>query len=987
MKKIFTLLTILILITNTSEAAITSLTYDFENDSTSSPPTFITPISDGSTMNVFNSVVTGSNAVVVNNYGAVSNVNFLLDDFPESDYQQLTWKNAYNSSSFRAGFHLRGYYDGASKLNGYYFQVNPALGDVRIYSVDAGASTQLQLYSLTGQGISTVRYFRATVDGTTLTFERSANGSTWTTIGSLSNANHSSGRVYYREGFGVAGAGNAYYDDIIYTYDDSFSGDVVTPSAPLNPVATVGDSEIDLTWELPTDNGGSGIFDYQIEYKLSADMSWSIFNDGVSKSLAGTVTGLTAGQSYDFRISAINSAGAGTASSTVTETPVSLSGSVTITTPVDYQVLQRDGNNLADILITGTYTGTPTAVEARFGSSGAWTTIDDTLVGGNFSGTIQDQTGGQGALTVRFTNDTNVTDSVAYFGIGDIYAVAGQSNNSGRGDNDQVYTHATLRASLFGNDDVWKNLEDPFDSADNQVDSVSSDVFADMGSYVPLLATHFLEDQEVPIAFIPAAKGGVSIDSWAPGTSLYNSMERRIDEVGGVVKGVLWFQGESDGSMTQSEYATKLSALVDEIAADFGGAKTIVGMLGSSSGVGITRNTIRLAQKQVIDENVNAILGPAMYDVNIDDEGADGTHFSSNNDLSIFAERWWYALSKAFYGGADGFGPTLDDDSLYYNAVENTIYLDFTDDSTPAITTPNATTTAFEVLNDGSEITIDSLEYVDSNTIKLTLGSTPNTNEAITLSYAADNRSGIENAVYDSLGLPAMNFLEKNAEIRDVPSLPLNLIVTPGEESASLDWDAPASDGNSTITDYEIQYKLSSDGSWSTHSEGTNTLTSTVISNLVGGSSYDFRVRAVNSLGNSEYESSLNITPTEPEEEVEEAVPVRNSYSTSRLVMERNLLDNNKVTIQSLLMQISQLQKIIDQMINSGQGGEDNDLVCSPVLKVGSKGQNVKTLQTKLGLFSDGIFGNITLEAVKNFQTLKNLLVDGIAGPNTCNLL
>lgn len=52
-------------------------------------------------------------------------------------------------------------------------------------------------------------------------------------------------------------------------------------------------------------------------------------------------------------------------------------------------------------------------------------------------------------------------------------------------------------------------------------------------------------------------------------------------------------------------------------------------------------------------------------------------------------------------------------------------------------------------------------------------------------------------------------------------------------------------------------------------------------------------------------------------------------------------------------------------------------------LKRGSKGEEVKTLQRKLNLIADGIFGPITEEAVKAFQKVNGLTVDGIAGPKT----
>jgi len=53
------------------------------------------------------------------------------------------------------------------------------------------------------------------------------------------------------------------------------------------------------------------------------------------------------------------------------------------------------------------------------------------------------------------------------------------------------------------------------------------------------------------------------------------------------------------------------------------------------------------------------------------------------------------------------------------------------------------------------------------------------------------------------------------------------------------------------------------------------------------------------------------------------------------------------------------------------------------LLKVGSKGEDVKKLQSKLGLGSDGIFGRGTEESVKAFQLKNGLTPDGIVGEQT----
>jgi putative chitinase len=53
------------------------------------------------------------------------------------------------------------------------------------------------------------------------------------------------------------------------------------------------------------------------------------------------------------------------------------------------------------------------------------------------------------------------------------------------------------------------------------------------------------------------------------------------------------------------------------------------------------------------------------------------------------------------------------------------------------------------------------------------------------------------------------------------------------------------------------------------------------------------------------------------------------------------------------------------------------------ILKVGSKGEDVKKLQAKLGLGADGVFGSGTEAAVKKWQESNGLTADGIVGEGT----
>ena len=70
------------------------------------------------------------------------------------------------------------------------------------------------------------------------------------------------------------------------------------------------------------------------------------------------------------------------------------------------------------------------------------------------------------------------------------------------------------------------------------------------------------------------------------------------------------------------------------------------------------------------------------------------------------------------------------------------------------------------------------------------------------------------------------------------------------EKEATLTWTAPQTDN--TITGYGYQFKKVSDANWS--EEVTTTGTSATVSNLTGGTDYDFRVRTIYGSKNSSYQ-------------------------------------------------------------------------------------------------------------------------------------
>ena len=90
------------------------------------------------------------------------------------------------------------------------------------------------------------------------------------------------------------------------------------PDAPTGLSATVSDQEVDLIWTAPASNGGATILRY--EYELDFSGTWTSTGSAATST---TVRNLTNGQSYTFRVRAVNRVGAGAASGSQSATPTS----------------------------------------------------------------------------------------------------------------------------------------------------------------------------------------------------------------------------------------------------------------------------------------------------------------------------------------------------------------------------------------------------------------------------------------------------------------------------------------------------------------------------------------------------------------------------------------------------------------------------------------------------------------------------------------
>ena len=211
----------------------------------------------------------------------------------------------------------------------------------------------------------------------------------------------------------------------------------VIPGPVTNLSGTSGDAQVSLTWTAPS---GSTVTDYVIEYS-SNGVSYTTFSDSVSATASLTVTGLTNGTAYTFRVTSLNgtSVGESTISSSITpradqaalnwgtfSTSVAYQGTLTLSTTggsgtgvVIYSVSAPSTCSIAINILTPGDAGSTCVVTATKVSDGAFNPISTTALTITVTRIAQ-------ATNLTFTN----TNSVMYGNSITVKAVGGSGSGS-----------------------------------------------------------------------------------------------------------------------------------------------------------------------------------------------------------------------------------------------------------------------------------------------------------------------------------------------------------------------------------------------------------------------------------------------------------------------------------------------------------------------------------------------------------------------------
>jgi hypothetical protein len=288
----------------------------------------------------------------------------------------------------------------------------------------------------------------------------------------------------------------------------------------------------------------------------------------------------------------------------------------------DGRIFQRT-NRRADIIVSGTYTGKPGAIEARVVRDRthdevvSWTVIDASPQNGIYVGVIPDvPQGGWYNLQVRSAENSDaLTGGTHKWGVGILVACLGQSNMK-----EWFYTGTDLRShSLLrkfnGND--WSKL-------------------GRQGNAAIAFGNRIIERLGIPVGFLDFSVNGAGLRKeadWGTGYwedtargSIYNHFIAGVSKAGGAVEFVVWIQGEADaarGTVTEEEYRTSLESFISkQVRVDIENGShrehlpfLAVAMVKRPSGKNDPHQAVRNAQHRVAEKVPDCYLAATTLDL------------------------------------------------------------------------------------------------------------------------------------------------------------------------------------------------------------------------------------------------------------------------------------------------------------------------------------------------------------------------------------
>jgi hypothetical protein len=579
---------------------------------------------------------------------------------------------------------------------------------------------------------------------------------------------------------------------------------VGTPPAPTDLTATAGNASVALSWTAPVLTDGSSVSDYVISYSTNGS-TWKVFSDGVSGATTTTVTGLTNGVAYTFKVAAVNAAGAGTYSTaTANTTPITVPGTPT-------NVTGTPGNNQVTLSWT-------------VPSSNGGSAITNYLVQYTVDG---------GATWVAFTRSASAQTSAV---------VAGLINGA-----PYVFRVAAVTAHGVG---LWSLVTAAV--VPSSVPEAPSNVAGVAGNARVTLSWN-----------APASDGGSPVTDYAVSYSSNNGVTWQVFADGVSTATTTTVTGLTNGTsylfrvsaVGRAGFGPSSAVSASVVPFTIPGAPTaLLGTIGNGrvtlSWTAPTSN----GGSPITDYHVEySVASPVFWEPAVDgiSAGSSSTVTGLTNGASyIFRVR---AVNAA---GTGAFSATTSPIRLLGSPEAPT-------DVVAELTANSAEVSwAAPDFDGGSAITNYVVEY-STGAAWVTYVRDVSTATTVTIpGLVYGSAYTFRVTAVTAVGAGAKSLPSSSVIPRTLPGVPTGLAGVVGDGTVTVTWAAPAFTGGSPLTDYVFQMTTDDGVTWETLLRPEVPLPSFVVSGLTNGAEYRFRVAAVNAVGTGDFSAvTASFTP------------------------------------------------------------------------------------------------------------------------------
>ena len=347
---------------------------------------------------------------------------------------------------------------------------------------------------------------------------------------------------------------------------------------------------------------------------------------------------------------------------------------VTLNAFVDKRVVQRVSHGAgysASFAVSGTYSGLPSAIEARVVTATGgtevvpWTTVDNSPENGTWDGSLASvPQGGWYRVEARAAGDPgSATTSTSRFGVGMIVAAIGQSNMVKHFTEDEADGSVTLPAEAPHELTYRYGYGEPpgFEYARNRNDDIPVSWGNVTGTGGIRLANNLQAALGIPVLILDFALDWTGVqEHWNDTSGTFLGWPRfagALSDVG-AIEAVLWHQGAYDGQITSTTpafYKAGLDTLYTQITDLVGGHGTLPfvlaiqnrGVYNQDLPVDDSYNAVRRGQLEWIEEHPYGFAAGNSVDIDLSTRPGTGDGHFFAAGYEIMADRYTRGLLHA----------------------------------------------------------------------------------------------------------------------------------------------------------------------------------------------------------------------------------------------------------------------------------------------------------------------------------------------------